>query len=141
MKNAMETEYEVIDPKRWIEHLNKELLPFWTTPDATGVDGKFPTFRYRDGSVVNAKLELKEEYEQLKRDQAFWIVDRLDRTYIRMISRQTYLYGIAYHINGNEEMLKLAKKGVNFILSLQEANGSFPSWIEKEKCCPTFTTT
>lgn len=137
MKNAMGTEsYEVIDPKRWVEHLNKELLPFWTTADAIGIDGKFPTFRYRDGSIVNAKLELKDEYEQLKKDQAFWIVDRLDRTYIRMISRQTYLYGIAYHINGNEEMLMLAKKGVNFILSLQEPNGSFPSWIAKEKCCP-----
>ena len=106
---------ETLNPNRWMEHLEKDLLPYWTTGETIGVNGNFPNFRYKDGSIVNPIMELKDEYKQLERVQAFWITNRLGRTYIRMISRQAYLYGIAYHITGKEEILKLAKKMALFL--------------------------
>ena len=37
----------------WTEHLNQDLLPFWSHPDALGSNGDFPAIRCDDGSGVN----------------------------------------------------------------------------------------
>lgn len=96
----------------WIEHLNRDLGPFWTMPDALGTPaGNFPTFRCHDGRrfdrAANPCPELTEA--------GAWISDNLDREFLRMQSRQTYFYGVAFHMTGDPRMLELAKAGAAWI--------------------------
>jgi mannose/cellobiose epimerase-like protein (N-acyl-D-glucosamine 2-epimerase family) len=96
----------------WIAHLERDLAPFWTMPAALGEPvGNFPTFRCHDGSrfdrVKNACPELTEA--------GAWISDNLDREYLRMQSRQTYFYGVAFHLTGDAHMLALARAGADAI--------------------------
>lgn len=96
----------------WVEHLERDLKPFWTMPDALGEPvGSFPTFRCHDGSrfdrVSNACPELLHA--------GAWISDSLDREFLRMQSRQTYFYGVAFHMTGDPRMLELAKAGAAWI--------------------------
>jgi mannose/cellobiose epimerase-like protein (N-acyl-D-glucosamine 2-epimerase family) len=123
---------ELPSGKRWMEHLYHDLLPFWEKPAAMGSPvGNFPSFRYNEGTVVNPQQLLRGEYATLLEDGSTWITNRLSRRYVRMMSRQTYLYGVAYHLTGDERLLQLAKAGVNFLLeNLQQQNGAFYSWIE-----------
>lgn len=135
MQNTTQSEIMMILPETWVHHIEKQLLPFWITEQAIGINGKFPTFRYNNGSVVNVK-ELEAEYEELNRNEVLWITLRLNRTYTRMISRQIYLYCISYNILGTEDLLIIAKSGVEYILALQDNNGSFPSWTEQDQYYP-----
>jgi mannose/cellobiose epimerase-like protein (N-acyl-D-glucosamine 2-epimerase family) len=95
---------------RWRHHLTDELLPFWTTPEALGTPvGNFPTFRCNDGSLLRRDAPCPE----LARPG--WIQPELGRDYARMKSRQTYLYGVAFHITGDERYLEYARAGVAWL--------------------------
>ncbi|HEX2059982.1 MAG TPA: hypothetical protein VHK90_04520 [Thermoanaerobaculia bacterium] len=95
----------------WIEHLQRDLAPFWTMPDALGDPvGNFPTFRCHDGR----RFDRANPCSELTKAGA-WISDNLDRSYLRMQSRQTYFYGVAYHLTGDPRMLELAKAGARWI--------------------------
>jgi mannose/cellobiose epimerase-like protein (N-acyl-D-glucosamine 2-epimerase family) len=96
----------------WIDHLDHDLKPFWTMPDALGEPvGNFPTFRCHDGRrfdrATNPCPELLEA--------GAWVRDHLDRDFLRMQSRQTYFYGVAFHLTGDARMLELAKAGAAWI--------------------------
>jgi mannose/cellobiose epimerase-like protein (N-acyl-D-glucosamine 2-epimerase family) len=97
--------------ERWRKHVTDELLPFWTVPDALGTPvGNFPTFRCNDGKVYRAEAPCPE----LAKAPA-WITTELGRDYTRMKSRQTYLYGVAFHITGDERYLEYARAGVAWL--------------------------
>ena len=93
---------------RWLAHLNDDLLPFWTTPSALGNPlGSFPSTRCDDGSLLdfinpcapiagNAYLMMPEQY-------------------LVPLSRQTYGYGVAYHLTGNPVYLDDMKAGVAYL--------------------------
>lgn len=106
-------EYSIIDKfpsgERWIEHLNQELMPFWTMESALGNPiGNFPTFRCNDGSLVNPTNLCPEFKHPMWRK-------KLNKDYVISKSRQTYAYGVAYHLTGDEKMLELAKAGVDYL--------------------------
>jgi mannose/cellobiose epimerase-like protein (N-acyl-D-glucosamine 2-epimerase family) len=97
--------------ERWISHLKKDLLPFWMKEAAFGKPvGNFPTYRCNDGSVYNNDAPCIELSQS-----APWIKKNLQRDFFRMKSRQTYAYGVAYHLTGDEKILDVMKKGVDFI--------------------------
>lgn len=115
--------------ERWLRHFREDLLPFWNLPDAWGSPrGDFPTFRGNDGKVVDWAKPPAE-----LADAPGWIKAEFGREYVRMKSRQTYFYGVAYHLTGDPKMLELAREGVAFIRSkaLDPATGSAVSWFEK----------
>lgn len=115
--------------ERWLRHFREDLLPFWNIPDAWGSPlGDFPTFRGNDGKAVDWAKPPAE-----LADAPGWIRAEFGREYVRMKSRQTYLYGVAYHLTGDPKMLELARDGVAFIRSkaLDPATGSAVSWFEK----------
>lgn len=101
------------DGRRWLDHLNNDLLPFWMMPEAKGNPvGDFPTYRCNDGTLFNpAKpcVELSDPDPSVKG------IIKLDRDYTRMKNRQVYAYGIAYHMTGNPEYLRLAKAGSDWL--------------------------
>jgi mannose/cellobiose epimerase-like protein (N-acyl-D-glucosamine 2-epimerase family) len=115
--------------ERWLRHFREDLLPFWNVPDAWGQPrGNFPTFRGNDGRAV----DWAKPPEELATAPG-WIKEAFGREYVRMKSRQTYFYGVAYHLTGDPEMLALARDGVAFIRkeALDPATGSAVSYWEQ----------
>ena len=96
---------------RWRHHVTDEIMPFWLTPDALGTPvGNFPTFRCNDGTAFHPEAPCPE----LAKPPG-WIVPELGRDYTRMKSRQTFLYGVAFHITGEERYLEYARAGVTWL--------------------------
>jgi mannose/cellobiose epimerase-like protein (N-acyl-D-glucosamine 2-epimerase family) len=97
--------------ERWRQHVTDEIMPFWLTPDALGTPiGNFPTFRCNDGTAYHPKAPCPELAKPPD-----WIVPELGRDYTRMKSRQTFLYGVAFHITGDERYLEYARAGVAWL--------------------------
>lgn len=96
---------------RWIDHLNNDLLPFWTMPTAFGDPvGNYPTYRCNDGSLYDPLAPCSE-----LANADIGIV-KLDREYFRAKSRQIFAYGVAYHLTGNSDYLSLAKAGADYLI-------------------------
>jgi len=97
--------------ERWRRHVDDEILPFWTTRDALGTPiGNFPTFRCNDGTAFHPEAPCPELAHPPD-----WLAVELDRDYARMKSRQTFLYGVAFHITGEERYLEYARAGVAWL--------------------------
>ena len=115
--------------ERWLKHFNEDLLPFWNVPDAWGSPrGDFPTFRGNDGKAVDWTKPPSE-----LTTAPGWIKENFGREYVRMKSRQTYFYGVAYHLTGDPKLLELARDGVAFIRgkALDPATGSAVSYWDQ----------
>ncbi|HEU4726316.1 MAG TPA: hypothetical protein VFT22_00435 [Kofleriaceae bacterium] len=96
---------------RWRQHVTDELMPFWVMPDALGTPiGNFPTFRCNDGTAFHPEAPCPELVKPPD-----WIAPELGRDYTRMKSRQTFLYGVAFHITGEERYLEYARAGVAWL--------------------------
>lgn len=97
--------------ERWRRHVTDELMPFWLTPAALGTPtGNFPTFRCNDGSAYDPGAPCPELAHP-----PGWIASELGRDYTRMKSRQTFAYGVAFHITGEERYLEYAQAGVTWL--------------------------
>ena len=118
----------------WLTHFREDLLPFWNMPEAWGEPrGNFPTFRCNDGKLFTATNQCPE----LAHAPA-WIKENAGREFVRMKSRQTYFYGVTYHLTGDPKMLELARDGVRYIRSraLDKESGSAVSYWEGGKAEP-----
>jgi len=97
-------------------------MPFWMSNEALGDPiGNFSGYRLVDGTI--AKHE-DFNYKSVPEFLNQFIVegtDSLRRDYLRIKSRQTFTYGVAYHLTGNEQYLDLARLGVEYLL----ANGGY----------------
>jgi len=60
------------------------------------------------------------------------------REQVRMRSRQTYFYGVGFHLTGDPRLLALARDGVAWIRqhALDRDTGSAASWFEGERSGP-----
>jgi len=120
---------ELTTGQRWLEHFRNDLLPFWNLPDAWGQPrGNFPTFRCNDGHLLSPSNPCPEIAAA-----PGWIKENTGREFVRMKSRQTYFYGVAYHLTGDPKMLELAREGVNYLReqALEKETGSAISYWEK----------
>ena len=119
--------------ERWLQHFREDLLPFWNLPDAWGSpEGDFPTFRCNDGHRVDPAHPCEALAEA-----PGWIRSELARDYTRMKSRQTYFYGVAFHLTGDPRMLALARAGADWIRThALEADGSAISYWEEGRPGP-----
>jgi len=117
-------------PEHWKTHLLLELMPFWETEAAIGnPPGNFPSTRCDDGSAVDWNNPCPEV------SQNGWLM--LRQQYLVSVSRQTYGYGVAFHISGDSRYLEQMKDGVTYIrqnfidraggglFTEREADGSF----------------
>jgi mannose/cellobiose epimerase-like protein (N-acyl-D-glucosamine 2-epimerase family) len=96
---------------RWRSHVTDEILPFWDTPAALGTPvGNFPTYRCNDGTLPRPEALCPELAHP-----PGWMAGDLDKDFTRMKSRQTFLYGIAFHITGEERYLEYARAGVAWL--------------------------
>jgi uncharacterized protein (TIGR03437 family) len=93
---------------RWLSHLSQDLLPFWTMPAALGSPvGEFPSTRCDDGSL----LDFKKPCPPIAGN--YYLMT--PALYLVPLSRQTYGYGVAYHLTGDPKYLTYMKAGVDYI--------------------------
>jgi mannose/cellobiose epimerase-like protein (N-acyl-D-glucosamine 2-epimerase family) len=119
---------------RWRQHLADELMPYWTTPDSLGTPvGNFPTFHCPDGSAYRAASPCPRLANATGDDAV-----ELSRDYTRMKSRQTFTYGVAYHVTGEERYLEYARAGVQWLRqhAYERATGSAISYWQDGKPGP-----
>lgn len=92
--------------ERWLTHLRDDLLPFWLMESAIGNPrGNFPTYRCNDGSLIDpAQLCPEQRYAA----SGIVFVYPEYRQYLRALSRQVYAYAVAFHMTGDESLLKFA---------------------------------
>lgn len=115
--------------EEWLNHTVQGLAPYWLMASAQGVPkGNFPTFRCDNGEIIDIDSVCRE----LKHG---WMKDHYQRDYTRMKSRQTFAYGVLYHLTGKPEALDLAKHGAYYLINnLQDStNGGFVSFTEDGK--------
>jgi mannose/cellobiose epimerase-like protein (N-acyl-D-glucosamine 2-epimerase family) len=121
---------------RWLDHLNKELLPFWTTDSAFGNPfGAFPGTRCDDATLYDERNPCPE----LQGNS--WISPR--QRHVVALSRQVYGYGVAFHLTGKRVYLDAMKAGIDFIRqnAIDRVNGGMAttqniydgSWVPTPK--------
>ncbi|EAR11430.1 hypothetical protein [Reinekea blandensis] len=104
---------------RWVDYLNDDIWPYWRSDEAA----RFVGTRCNDGSLPDLDTlcpELRPE----------WIRAGLDQNYIRMVSRQTYAYGVIFHLTGNTDALALMNEGVQRILQRINDDGSVVTHLQ-----------
>jgi mannose/cellobiose epimerase-like protein (N-acyl-D-glucosamine 2-epimerase family) len=117
----------------WLDHLEYQLMPFWTMKTAIGSSpGDFPTYRCNDGQLPDPNT-LCPEYRAALADPDLRGLIKLDRQYTRSQSRQSYAYGMAYHLTGDEKYLRLMKDGVDFMRAkmIDRVHGGVCSYLLK----------
>ena len=105
---------------RWLSHLTQDLLPFWTMPAALGNPlGEFPSTRCDDGSV----LDFKKPCPPIA-GNPYLMTPAL---YLVPLSRQSYGFGVAYHLTGDPKYLTYMKAGIDYIRqhTLDPAGGMY----------------
>ncbi|MEZ4364611.1 MAG: hypothetical protein R3B48_30830 [Kofleriaceae bacterium] len=119
--------------QRWRTHLTDELMPFWSSPTALGSpSGNFPTFRCNDGRAYDRAAPCADFAAPPP-----WIAAELGRDYTRMKSRQTFVYGVAFHLTGEERYLEAARAGVAWLRAhAYERDGSAISYWEGDQPGP-----
>lgn len=115
---------DAIGPEVWMKHLTDDLLKFWDTEEAkTFEQGLFPTFRSNDGTILPIDSEeWSPEYKAAKADPTTSGLVDPQYNYVRAHSRQTYAYGIAYHMTGELKYLELCRKGTLSLIEVMDGN-------------------
>jgi mannose/cellobiose epimerase-like protein (N-acyl-D-glucosamine 2-epimerase family) len=116
--------------REWVAHIETDLLPYWTTAAALGNPlGNFPSFRADDGSVIDPSRPAP-ELAAIAAGET-WLLNRTGRQYTRTMSRQIFGYCVAYHMTGNEEYLRYARLGLDYLFTkMVDRDGVFYSWVE-----------
>lgn len=113
-----------VSPREWVDHLENDLMKFWDRPEAYDFDGDlFPTYRTNKGErLPENKDEWPEEIKAAIADHDTKGLIETDFNFIRAHSRQTYAYGIAFHMTGNPHYLELCRKGALALVNAMDGN-------------------
>jgi len=101
---------------RWLDHLKNDLLPFWTSEAALGKPvGAFPSIRCDDGMLYNDKTPCPEVGARRTPNERYLVA----------LSRQSFGYGVAFHLTGERKYLDMMKAGIDFMRlnAMDRANG------------------
>lgn len=113
-----------VDSAEWKKHLVDDLMKFWDRPDAYAADGDlFPTYRTNSGEKLpQNKEDWPEEFKAAVADKNTEGLVQPEYNFVRAHSRQTYAYGIAFHVTGNPHYLKLCRKGAMALINAMDGN-------------------
>ncbi|MDO5560549.1 MAG: hypothetical protein Q4F95_13295 [Oscillospiraceae bacterium] len=124
---------DALEPQVWKDHLTNDLMKFWDKPCAYTLEDKlFPTYRTNKGEKLSDdKEKWPEEFLAAAADMDTSGLIETDYNFVRAHSRQTYAYGIAFHMTGNQKYLKLCRDGA---LALEEAiDGNYGMHVTYKK--------
>lgn len=113
-----------VEPEEWKQHLEVDLMKFWYRPDAYELDGDlFPTYRTNSGEKLpQNKEDWPEEFKAAIADKDTEGLVQPEYNFVRAHSRQTYAYGIAFHMTGKPHYLELCRKGAMALLNAIDGN-------------------
>lgn len=101
---------KLLSGDRWIRHLKDDLLKFWDTPEALGSPvGNFPTYRNNDGTIPDFSCPTPEFTNPVPG------IVFPDRDHVRAKARQTYAYGVAFHLTGSLKYIDYMQKGLEYL--------------------------
>ncbi len=116
------------DPVTWVNHLCYDLLKFWGKPELRKLNGPlFRSYITHDGRwLPTDRAAWPSEYlSGLVDDETRGLLADANYDFVRAHSRQTFAYGIAYHMTGDPQWLDLCKMGCQALInSFDDANGS-----------------
>ena len=96
------------DPTIWVEHVENDLLPFWSEARAGRDAGNFPGQLCNDGSLPDPAVPCN--------GVTAWQASNPVQTIVGQ-SRQVFSYAVAFHLTGNPEYLNQAKAGIDYQVS------------------------
>lgn len=109
----------------WLEsHLENDLMKYWNKDCAKEFQGGlFPTYRTNKGEILSKdKDKWPEEFkEAIKSEDTKGLIDT-EHNYVRAHLRQTYAYGITFHMTGKVEYLNLCRKGALALVHTFDGN-------------------
>ena len=108
---------ELYAGQQWLNHVKQDLAPFWYKAAANVEDGAFPSFLCNDASAPTFE-QLTISTESLCPELAQapeWVKEGFPYQWTRMVSRQTFAYGVIFHMTGDPKALELARQGVEFL--------------------------
>ena len=113
-----------LEPRVWKDHMVKDLMRFWDKPAATEFQGDlFPTYRTNKGEPLPADpANWPEEFKKALEDPVTVGLVMPDYNFVRAHSRQTYAYGIAFHMTGEPRYLELCRKGAMALCKAMDGN-------------------
>lgn len=113
-----------VEPRVWKDHMVKDLMKFWDKPAATELLGDlFPTYRTNKGELLpKDPEEWPEEIKKALADPNTAGLIMPDYNFVRAHSRQTYAYGIAFHMTGEPRYLELCRKGAMALCKAMDGN-------------------
>ncbi len=123
---------EALEPRVWKDHVVKDLMKFWDTPEGTTLhQGLFSTYLTNEGKPLPKEQEKwPEEFKQALLDPVTVGLVQPEYNFVRAHSRLTYAFGIAFHMTGNPHYLEVCRKGA---LALAEAmDGNYGMHVRKE---------
>ena len=110
---------ELLSGEAWLDHVRHDLAPFWYKAAAGVKEGSFASYLCNDASVPDHQA-LVSKSPSLCPELASapdWVQEGFPYQWTRMVSRQTYAYGVIYHLTGDPRALELARQGVAFLRS------------------------
>jgi mannose/cellobiose epimerase-like protein (N-acyl-D-glucosamine 2-epimerase family) len=109
---AVTAQQQVPRAEWWISHVIGELMPFWHQPAAWGEPwGNFPTIRCDNGSLYDPANPCPEI------NGYSWLRNAWNTQSLVALSRQTYAYGVLFHLTGDPTFMDLMRAGVAYIQS------------------------
>ena len=93
-------------PARWLQHLEEDLLGFWSAPGAEGTPpGSFPGRLCNDGTLPEPGVACD--------GVTAWQARKPRQTLVAQ-SRQVFSYAVAFHMTGERRWLDLARAGAAY---------------------------
>lgn len=113
-----------VEPRVWKDHLTRDLMKFWDCPAATDLtSGLFPTYRTNTGAPLpKDQADWPEEFRKALTDPVTVGLIQPEYNFVRAHSRQTYAYGIAFHMTGEPRYLELCRKGALALINAMDGN-------------------
>lgn len=130
-KAAMTKTYDIdqliqdaLGPEVWKAHLERDLMKFWDLSAAKELQGDlFPTYRTNSGALLpEDPTDWPEEFKAAVQDPVTVGLVEPEYNFIRAHSRQTFAYGIAFHMTGKPEYLQLCRKGTLALVRAMDGN-------------------
>lgn len=113
-----------VEPDIWKKHLVKDLMKFWDRPEAeTLCGGLFPTYRTNSGAVLpKDPAKWPKEFQAAAEAEDTKGLIQPEYNFVRAHSRQTYAYGIAFHMTGEPRYLEMCRKGALALVEAMDGN-------------------
>lgn len=119
-------------PERWLEHFKQDLLPFWEKEATQMNNHLFRSYLTHEGKPLSTNPnEWPEEFKkalELEETKGLFIDEEgqpyYTKNFVRMHARQTFVYGVAYHVTGDEKYFALCEKAAEELLNLIDDSGS-----------------